>query len=89
LNGQTAWTLEEVRIAKGHRETYPLRREGGLMTVVLAFGAVEFGFGDEPPLLLSEGDAVHFSAGHGYSIANTGDCTAILYLAAGVARNGK
>lgn len=87
--GQTGWTLEEVRIAKGHREAYPARREGGLMTAVLASGAVEFGLGEEPPLLLSEGDAVHFSAGHRYSIANTGDCTAILYLAAGVARNGK
>lgn len=88
-HGQTSWTLEEIRIAKGHREVYPSRREGGLMTAVLASGAVEIGLGEEPPLALSEGDAVHFSSGLRYSIANIGECTAILYLAAGHARNGK
>lgn len=88
-SGQAGCVLEELRIAKGHTGTYPARREGGPMTAVVASGAVEVVVGDEPPLALSEGDAVHFGATLKYSISNTGGCTAILYLAAGFARNGR
>ncbi|MGE5267333.1 MAG: helix-turn-helix domain-containing protein [Deltaproteobacteria bacterium] len=88
-NGQPGYVLEELRIAKGHSEAYPAQRDGGSMTAILASGAVEIVFGEEPPVALSEGDAVHFSATLKYSISNNGSCPAILYLAAGFARNGK
>jgi transcriptional regulator with XRE-family HTH domain len=88
-NGQPGCLLEELRIAKGHTEACPARRDGGAITAVVASGAVEFVVGEEPPLALSEGDAVHFSATVKYSISNNGCCPAILYLLAGISRNGR
>ncbi len=52
-------------------------------------GAIEIVIGDEPPLVLEQGDAIHFSAGLKHTLANPGGKTAILYRVVGSNRKGQ
>jgi transcriptional regulator with XRE-family HTH domain len=82
------YSLDEVCIASGHRETYAPRRDSATASIVVTSGVIEITIGEEPPIALEEGDAISFSTGLKHSISNNGASIAILYLAMGSARKG-
>jgi transcriptional regulator with XRE-family HTH domain len=84
--GQAAYSLDEVYLAVGHRETYAPRRDGEITTAVVASGSIETTIGGEPAIQLGEGDGISFSAGLPHSFANNGPSIAILYLVMGFPR---
>jgi quercetin dioxygenase-like cupin family protein len=83
---QAAYSLDEVCLAAGHRETYAPRRDGEITTAVVAYGSIETTIGGEPEIPLDEGDSISFSGGLSHSFANNGPGLAILYLVIGIAR---
>lgn len=82
------YSLDEVCIASGHRETYAPRRDSATASIVVTSGVIEITIGEEPPIALEEGDAISFSTGLKHAISNNGASIAILYLAMGSARKG-
>ncbi len=88
-NTDAAYTIDEIHLSPGNRDVHLPRREGGSASLVVAEGAIEIVIGDEPPLVLEQGDAIHFSAGLKHTLANPGGKTAILYRVVGSNRKGQ
>jgi transcriptional regulator with XRE-family HTH domain len=86
--GQAGFSVHEIRVSPGQRESFTARREGGSATLIVGSGSLDVSIGDETPVSLGEGDAIHFSAGLKHSIANSGSEVATAYLVAGTSRKG-
>lgn len=82
-------TFSELRIAAGHNEHVAARRWPARLTLVVARGAVEITVAQSEPVVLTEGDAIVFSAAVAHAITNSGQDESILYLVLSPQRNGR
>ncbi len=85
---QAGYSLDEVCIASGHRETYAPRRDSATASIVVVSGVIEITIGEEQSIGLEEGDAISFSTGLKHAISNVGGSLVILYLVMGAVRKG-
>jgi transcriptional regulator with XRE-family HTH domain len=81
--------FSEIRIAPDHREQLSARRWPARLSLVVARGTIEVSIAQQPPVRLSEGDTIFFSASLPHVIANCTDEESILYLLAAPQRNGR
>jgi transcriptional regulator with XRE-family HTH domain len=70
----------EIRLASQHREDAPAHQAGTRENLMVAHGVVEIIVGDDPPCVLSAGDAILFEADVAHAYRNIGHVEAIIYL---------
>jgi transcriptional regulator with XRE-family HTH domain len=86
--GQTGYSIDEIRLPSGQSEIFPARRDGGSASLIVASGTVEVTVGDEPPVKLGVGDAIQFSVGLKHAFANRDANVATVYFVIGQSRKG-
>ncbi len=80
FDGERKVEFYELRIAGLHREVAGAHQQGTVENLVVSSGTVEIVAGEEPPRVLSEGDAIVFDADAPHSYRNLGTTEAVLYL---------
>ncbi len=86
--GNARFSVDEIRVPLGQKESFAARRDGGSALLIVASGTLDVSIGDESPVTLGEGDAIQFPAGLKHAIANRGPGVATAYLSAGTSRKG-
>jgi len=76
----------EVRVAPGHRESFPAAAIGTRHNLVVARGSLILALGAEPPLVLEEGDAATYEASIAYAFENGSSAETTVYLVVASAR---
>lgn len=86
--GSAGFLFQEIFLPPGEGQASTPQRSAGSASLVVASGGVQINIGNSDPVTLGEGDAITFSAGLKYKIANQGTQTATLYLVVSLPRNG-
>lgn len=72
--------MYEVMIVPHHREDIAAHEPGTKKAILVVGGNVEVSLADEPPAILSDGDAILFNADTAHRLHNLGDREAKLFL---------